>query len=748
MREIWSVLKHEWLRLRVNPASYLLLAVTALIWFFLFFRQFFLIGQASLRPLFELFPWLAIIFLPALAMGALAKEKSERTIELLLTHPVKSWQVLIGKFFSLLSLPVLLTLTSIPLAVAVSTVGHFDWGAYVVQVLATWLFSAAIVAFALAFSAFLRDQVAALLSSVTASFMWLVLGSELITSRLPLQLGMALNTIAITTHISALYRGVIDFRDVWYFFSVTVLCLAVSWLYLERQKFGRRRQGFAMLQQAVLLLAIVTVLSNIVGQNIPGRIDLTQSRLYSLSNATKSVVADVPDVVTLTLYVSNNVPAQLQPVLRDTKDLLADYHRLGGSRVQVMQKDPSTSDTVQQEAEQLGVQAVQFNVISQEEFNVKSGYFGLVISYADQHQTLPFIQSTDDLEYQITSLMYQMTRQDKPKIAFAAGHGEKSEFGELSAWGQQLSRQFDVIDINLTVTDDQLAEPIDPQTKVLVIDAPTSTYEPAVTSEVLKFVDQGGSLLLLGSGLIADPQTQTVAPVEHNLNTLLAEFQLQIESDFVYDVKSNETIRVGQGPIQYLMPYPLWVKAATSQDSPIVASPQAVTVTWGSSITAQSDALAQAGWQLSPLIVTSSYAGLLQNAQSIAPDSTFDQTNLATQTLAVSLAPITEGSKGRVVVIGSGDLLINELVQASPGNATVGTSAISWLAGDSVLSGLTTKTSIDRSMVFRFDRQTVVLSVLSYTVVLLLPGILGAVVFWRRSRLSKLTFQKGSLFRL
>ena len=54
-----------------------------------------------------------------------------------------------------------------------------------------------------------------------------------------------------------------------------------------------------------------------------------------------------------------------------------------------------------------------------------------------------------------------------------------------------------------------------------MIDAPTSTYEPAVTSEILKFVDQGGSLLLLGSGLIADPQTQTVAPVEHNLNTLL-----------------------------------------------------------------------------------------------------------------------------------------------------------------------------------------------------------------------------------
>ena len=46
-------------------------------------------------------------------------------------------------------------------------------------------------------------------------------------------------------------------------------------------------------------------------------------------------------------------------------------------------------------------------------------------------------------------------------------------------------------------------------------------------------------------------------------------------------------------------------------------------------------------------------------------------------------------------------------------------------------------------MVFSFDKQTVVLSVLSYAVVLLLPGMMGVVVFWKRSRLRKRTFQKA-----
>ena len=748
MKRFWSVVRHEWLRQRVNPATYLLFAVAGGIWYFLFFRQFFLIGQASLRPLFDVYPWLAIIFLPALTMGSLAKEKTEQTLELLLTHPLNEIEVVLGKFASILTLPVLLTVTTIPLAFGVSLSGQFDWGAYLLQIVATWLFSGFLIAFSLVFSAVLKEQVAALLSSIVASFLWLLLGFELITSRLPLRLSNLVSNSAFLTHLNALYRGVMDVRDVWFFVSITVVCLAGTLLYVLKQKYGSRRSGYGLTQQAVLLLLIVTVLSNIAGQKIPGRIDLTQSRLYSLTTSTKEVIKQIPDVVTVTLYASNSMPAQLQPILRDTKDMLTDYQRLGGSRIQIIQKDPSLNAELQQEATQLGVQEVQFNVITQEEFNVKSGYFGLVLTYADQTQTMPFIQSTDDLEYQLTSLMYQMTRQDKPTVAFAAGHGEKNQQGELATWSQELARQFTISEINLTVDAEKVAESFDPKTKVLAIIAPTSQYEPALIDQILHFVSQGGSLLVLGSGVTTDPQTQTALPVEHNLNTVLESFKVKIEPNFVYDLRSNETIRVAQGNMQYLLPYPLWVKAHTAEKNPVVRNPQSTTVTWGSSISVQQDSLKEKQWELQPLIVTTQYAGLLATPKSVAPNQQFDQANLGQQTVGVSLTPPEASTSGRVVVIGSGDLLINELVQASPGNGFIGTAALSWLSGDTMLNTLRSKVAIDRSLVFSSARQQLLLSVITYSIAIGFPVLVSIFVFWKRRRLRKFKYESSTVFRL
>lgn len=748
MNRLRAVIQHEWLRQRVNPATYLMFMIVAGIWFFLFFRQFFLIGQVSLRPLFDLFPWFAIVFLPALAMGSLAKEKTEQTLELLLTHPIREVELILGKFISFLTLPIVLTLTTLPLAISISLFGRLDWGAYLAQLLATWLFSGLLISLTMVFSALLRDQVATLLSSVVTSFVWLLLGFELVTSRLPLQLSNLMSNLTFFNHLNSIYRGVIDMRDVWFFVSITTVCLALAVLYLQRQKYGARKTGYALSQQVVILLLIVAVLSNIVGQKIPGRLDVTQSRLYSLTSSTKAVVEQVPDVVTLTLYASNSMPAQLQPVLRDTKDLLADYQRLGGAQVQVIQKDPSLDSSIKQEATELGVQEVQFNMISQEEFNVKSGYFGLVVAYADQHQTLPFIQSTENLEYQLTSLIYQLTRQDKPTVAFVGGHGEKNQLGELEAWSQLLSRQFTITDLNLTVDEGKVAEQIDPKTKVLVVVAPNSSYEPAVIESIRQFVAQGGSLLVLGSGVGADPQTQTVVPVGHNLNSLLESFQVKIEPNFVYDLSSNETIRVAQGNMQYLLPYPLWLRAHTAESSPVFNNSQSVIVTWGSSISTQAETLKEKGWQLLPLIVTSQNAGLFVNPKSLAPSQQFEQTNLGQQTLAIAIAPAENNQSGRVVVVGSGDLLINELVQASPGNGSVGLAFLSWLTGDTMLNSLQSKTAIDRAFTFSSANQPLLISALAYATAIGAPIIFGMFIFWRRRRLRRKKYEVSTTFRL
>ena len=113
---ILVVTKSEIKKLTIAPATYIVLVVFLLLWFFLFFRQAFLVKEASLRGLFGLLPWLMIIFVSAITMGSIAKEKSEATLELVLTHPIDELELVVGKYVSRLALVGVALLFSLPLS--------------------------------------------------------------------------------------------------------------------------------------------------------------------------------------------------------------------------------------------------------------------------------------------------------------------------------------------------------------------------------------------------------------------------------------------------------------------------------------------------------------------------------------------------------------------------------------------------------------------------------------------------------
>src|SRR3989344_8132220 len=81
-----------------NPTAYIILVVFLLFWEFLFFRNAFLVGESSLRGLFDLLPWLMIILVPALTMGSVSRERDDGTLEVVLTQPVRETEFLVGKW--------------------------------------------------------------------------------------------------------------------------------------------------------------------------------------------------------------------------------------------------------------------------------------------------------------------------------------------------------------------------------------------------------------------------------------------------------------------------------------------------------------------------------------------------------------------------------------------------------------------------------------------------------------------------
>ena len=184
-----------------------------------------------------------------------------------------------------------------------------------------------------------------------------------------------------------------------------------------------------------------------IGIKIPGRLDLTEEKVYTLSDTTRDIAGNLPDIVNISLYASDKLPAQLQPVLRETKDILADYQNFSKGNIRVSIKNPSGDSALAKEAASFGIGSVRFNVISDEQFQVNEGYLGLAVTYGGKHESIPFVDNINDLEYQLTSFIKGLTAEKKSKIGFVSGHGEKSVATDYRALQQELTKQFEIVSV-------------------------------------------------------------------------------------------------------------------------------------------------------------------------------------------------------------------------------------------------------------------------------------------------------------
>ena len=128
MRRVLAIAQRELRVLFDQPTGYVLLVVFLAVNAFLFFRQAFLQGSATLRPMLDLFPWLMLFFVPAVTMRALAEDTRGGQLEVLLAQPLTELELLLGKYVGgLFFLWIALALT-LPLAVALELGADLAWG--------------------------------------------------------------------------------------------------------------------------------------------------------------------------------------------------------------------------------------------------------------------------------------------------------------------------------------------------------------------------------------------------------------------------------------------------------------------------------------------------------------------------------------------------------------------------------------------------------------------------------------------
>ena len=236
LRSIYILFKKELSSYFNSPIAYIFIGTFLIVGNWLFFKNFFLIAQASLRNYFNLLPWLFMFLAPALTMRLWAEEKKMGTEEFLLTLPITGWQAVLAKFFSALVFLIITLGLTFTLPLTVASFGSLDWGPTIGSYVGAVLLGGAYLAIGIFISSLTRNQIIAFIVSAVVCFLWFLIGESFVTVGLPNFLVGPVQFIGLGQRFSSMARGVMDSRDFVYYGSLIGFFLWLNVKALEARK--------------------------------------------------------------------------------------------------------------------------------------------------------------------------------------------------------------------------------------------------------------------------------------------------------------------------------------------------------------------------------------------------------------------------------------------------------------------------------------------------------------------------------
>lgn len=232
-----AILKKEISSFFASPIGYLVIGVYLLVnglFLWVFEGDFNILhaGFADLNSYFFLAPWIFIFLIPAITMRSFSDEINTGTIELLKTKPITNWQIILGKYFGALLLVILTIIPTFMYAFSVyklgNPVGNLAIGTTAGSFLGLLFLASSYTAIGIFASILSKNQIVSFLIAVFITF-FLFYGFEaLATYNLFGTYDYFIQNLGMSAHFNSIGKGVIDTRDLIYFFSITALFLFLT----------------------------------------------------------------------------------------------------------------------------------------------------------------------------------------------------------------------------------------------------------------------------------------------------------------------------------------------------------------------------------------------------------------------------------------------------------------------------------------------------------------------------------------
>lgn len=333
---------------------------------------------------------------------------------------------------------------------------------------------------------------------------------------------------------------------------------------------------------SVLVVAVILIVLNMISVRVFGRIDLSEGNIYSLSQSSKDLVANLDDRVTIKCYFSDDIPQPYNANARYVKDQLAEYKAYASGNLNYLFIDPAREGK-EQEAQALRIPPVPINTFAKDKVEIKQVYMGMAILYEDKQEVIPVVQDVNGLEYEISRAIKRLASPTTPKVGFVTGHGEYTLETDMTYIQQVISREYEVQTLQLSTISEI---PADITTIYLVgPKQPLSEWELYLLDQ---FLMRGGKLGILLDMVDADINTAQAQPMQPGLAPYLQHFGLNVNTDLVLDVQ-NSRIAVQQNRgvfrMQSVKDYYYFPKATDfSEDNLMVKDLESISFIFASSI--------------------------------------------------------------------------------------------------------------------------------------------------------------------
>ncbi len=561
---------------------------------------------------------------------------------------------------------------------------------------------------------------------------------------------------------------------------------------MEKKKTSTlKRQAWVSLGVLVLII----ILANFISSLAFFRIDFTKEKRYTLSDASKSYMKNLNDIVYVTVYLEGEFPAGFKRLRNATKETLDDLKAYAGSNLEyefinpTEETDPKIREEIIQQLVKKGLTPINVQVRDENGQKQQIVIPGAIVTYRGREQAFPLLQNSSvagsadevlnnsviNLEFQLVNNIKKVTQSERPSIAFIQGHGELDTF-RTNDIIRTLRTYYDVKFVNLMQTSPQDLY----KYKTLIIARPTQVFREAEKFNLDQYVMNGGRILWLIDALNADmdslgaEQMMLTSTYQLNLEDQLFRYGARVNTDLIQDIQCAPipviTGNMGGQQQQDLLPwlfYPIFIPNTTH---PVAKNLDGVRSEFASTI----DTIDVPKVKKTPLLQSSNYTKVLNapvrvalQMLSIEPNpQQFVKKNMLT---AVALegtftsvfknrlvaknenAKLLEESKPtRMIVVSDGDIIKNyfskrdsipqplgydRFTRRTFSNSTFIQNAVDWLADDyNLISARSKEVKLRMLDSGRIKKEKLRWQVFNIVFPTLLVILVGTFLFYRRKK--------------